>query len=206
MSWIDDWVRPGMTVLDLGANHGLYTKQFVEAVGPTGTVIAIEPNPDLAPILVGLTPHVLSLAVGDHDGDAPFYFSAQPEHGSCWIANVLVYEDRCERLRIATLDTLQRTGEVPVPIDAVKADLQGAEAAMLRGATDLLTQQRPVWFIEIWPEGLRGAGDSADAICETFRAAHYRPDGFADYDALLAATRTHTGHSSLDALFVPEER
>ena len=41
-------LAPGDTVLDIGANHGVYALQAALAVGPRGQVHALEPNPRLA--------------------------------------------------------------------------------------------------------------------------------------------------------------
>jgi FkbM family methyltransferase len=40
-------IRPGMTVVDVGANLGYFTLLMAELVGPTGLVHAFEPNPKL---------------------------------------------------------------------------------------------------------------------------------------------------------------
>ena len=48
MSWIEDLIRPGMTVVDVGANSGEFTRLFRQAVGPDGVVVAIEPHALLA--------------------------------------------------------------------------------------------------------------------------------------------------------------
>ena len=37
-------VRPGWRCLDVGANHGYYTLIMADGVGPTGNVLAVEPN------------------------------------------------------------------------------------------------------------------------------------------------------------------
>lgn len=44
-------VRPGMTVLDVGGNLGLYTVLLSRLVGPAGRVITFEPDPDLFALL-----------------------------------------------------------------------------------------------------------------------------------------------------------
>src|SRR5436309_2773873 len=48
-------VRPGATVLDVGANVGAYTLMFAAWVGDQGRVFAFEPAPDA---LAGLRTHV----------------------------------------------------------------------------------------------------------------------------------------------------
>src|ERR1043166_6217492 len=44
-------IEPGMTVLDVGANIGVHTLDLAAAVGPTGAVIAFEPQGFLHQIL-----------------------------------------------------------------------------------------------------------------------------------------------------------
>src|SRR5688572_14768172 len=40
-------LRPGMTVVDVGANQGIFTLFCANLVGPTGSVIAFEPDPEM---------------------------------------------------------------------------------------------------------------------------------------------------------------
>ena len=44
---IQSQVHPGMTVLDVGGNIGLYTLLFSQCVGDRGKVITLEPAPEL---------------------------------------------------------------------------------------------------------------------------------------------------------------
>ena len=44
-------LKPGMTVVDVGANFGYYTLLFGALVGEKGHVYAIEPNPNVVPKL-----------------------------------------------------------------------------------------------------------------------------------------------------------
>ena len=78
-------VKPGMTVIDVGANFGYYAVLFGDAVGATGRVIAIEPVPSTAAVLRktidlnGLT-HTTRLVVaaaGDRD-DAEVHMLVPP--------------------------------------------------------------------------------------------------------------------------------
>src|SRR5882724_6714622 len=45
VDWFRSNLRPGMVVLDIGANVGQYTLIAAGAVGPNGRVHAFEPNP-----------------------------------------------------------------------------------------------------------------------------------------------------------------
>src|ERR1051326_4399342 len=44
--WARRLVRPGMTVFDLGAHVGYYSRFLSKLVGPAGVVYAFEPNPE----------------------------------------------------------------------------------------------------------------------------------------------------------------
>src|SRR4051812_47558541 len=45
-TFLNQSVRPGMRILDVGSNIGLYSIQMARLVGPTGRVISFEPDPD----------------------------------------------------------------------------------------------------------------------------------------------------------------
>src|SRR5215212_3392726 len=46
-------IRPGMIVVDAGANIGVHTLYFAQATGPSGRVIAIEPQRSIFHLLCG---------------------------------------------------------------------------------------------------------------------------------------------------------
>src|SRR5437016_2911036 len=45
LAFVERFLQPGMTVLDLGAHHGLYTLLASKCVGPSGRVFSFEPSP-----------------------------------------------------------------------------------------------------------------------------------------------------------------
>lgn len=189
-----------MTVVDVGACHGLYVKGLREAVGPTGTVIAIEPQRDLVSGLVAAgASRVITAAAGDQTIATRIYRSAQYEHASLWLANVLESRGVAEDVPMVRLD------DVIEQCDAIKIDAQGAEAAILHGAPRLLSVVRPIWYVEVWRVGLEQAGSSVADLCRRFREAGYVPDG-ADWATVEAEGLRNEGHSSSDVCVIPQER
>jgi hypothetical protein len=52
VKYCQQFIKPGMVVVDVGAHIGYYTWIFSELVGPSGKVISYEPSPENFPILV----------------------------------------------------------------------------------------------------------------------------------------------------------
>ncbi len=158
-------VRPGMTVVDIGANQGLYSLLFARLAGGGGKVIAFEPDDMLYRALAanvasneGGNVRTRNTALGSRAGTMTLHRSlfnsgdnrlspqaeqAGPREG---------VEIRVERLDQAL------AGE---RVDFIKMDVQGWEMEVLRGMQGLLDEpsQTPLAiYFEFWPQGLRDAG------------------------------------------------
>ena len=197
MSWVEHYVHPGMVAVDVGANRGLYTEQFL---GRGAIVIAVEPHAEMAQYLRERYPtvRVIEAAMTDHEGTVIFHYSKASEHGSVCKANLLDDIEQAREVSAMTLDSLG-------PVDVVKVDVQGAEAAILVGATRTLRETRPIWYIELWQEGLTHAGASVGAVCDVFEAHGYVPIGQSWAEVREQGGR-QSGHSSIDALLQPKEK
>lgn len=119
---------------DVGANHGFFSVLALDLGSPS--VVAFEPNPELAGCLRTIDPHgamlrTFQLALSDRDGDAllsvPTGFTGKGSLGGTDIPSA-DYEVPCRRLE--TL--LTEWPELPPPC-FVKIDVEGHEAAVLRG-------------------------------------------------------------------------
>ena len=57
-------LKPGMTVVDLGAGSGIFTRRFAKAVGPTGRALGLDVDPDA---VASLRKDAASLALGNYE-------------------------------------------------------------------------------------------------------------------------------------------
>ena len=164
-------VRPGMHVVDVGANIGLYSLLLARLVGPGGSVQAFEPEPNLFAILrencesnnaTNIVP--FQCALGQTSGVALFHRSAF-NSGDNRLGPASVGHDALE-VRVERFDDLQ-PGSKP---DFVKIDVQGHELAALSGMEDALSSglNTRVLF-EFSPAALRKAGTAPELLPEFFR-------------------------------------
>lgn len=197
MSWIARYVHAGDLVVDVGANCGEVTKALLER---GATVLAIEPHRDMVAILRQYYPTVavLHAAAWSTPGEVVLYHSQDAAQSSLWPANLLIPKGTNEIVPAVTLD------EIAVAPVAIKVDAQGAEAAILRGSTRLLRDVRPIWYIEIWRDGLAHAGSSVGEVCDLFDAAGYVAEG-QTWAQVRDSAGSQSGHSSIDAVMVPRE-
>lgn len=212
-------LRPGMTVVDVGANVGDLTWSMREAVGPGGHVYAIEPCAETvraaeahrqaletsAPRGVGLAPVTwLTMALGRRDGEAVLYHSDAPPRHTLYPANIIAGAGagRQESVPVRTFDRLQRDGQLPRRIDLIKIDAQGAEDDILDGASVLLAEGRTIWMLEIWPAGLFGAGSSVAHLVDRLQSAHLHPID-QTWPEVLALATSCQGHAAVDVVVCP---
>ncbi|HEY2989146.1 MAG TPA: FkbM family methyltransferase [Candidatus Binatia bacterium] len=158
---------PGMTVVDIGANIGVYSRFFARLVGADGKVVAFEPAADvfrrLRHNVAGLSQvEPIHAAIGSFTGEIVLFESDELN------VDHRVYDTgenrRQTRVRCWALDDyIQPTQR----IDLVKIDVQGFELRALRGAERVLQSNAGiVVLLEFWPHGLRAAGDQPTALVD----------------------------------------
>jgi len=181
-AFLDRVLAPGQVFIDVGANDGLYALFASRKLGSSGTVLAVEPsrrelarlrehaalngaaNIRVAPVALGAASGHATLMVADgrHAGHNTFGLFG---HGGTRCE--LVDDVPVERLD----DLLAREGLERV--DVLKLDVEGAEAAVLAGASRTLAQSRPLLLVEVFDDALRAQGSSARELVEGLRALGY---------------------------------
>jgi FkbM family methyltransferase len=168
---LDRFVGPGDAVADIGANLGAFAVALSGLVGQTGSVLAFEPIPRTARLLRGLSrdlaPHpnieVVEAAVGDEIGRAQIHLPIEGSLPNFYVASLYpIHHDRAELLdvEVTTLDEHRRRGGRPFTF--VKIDVEGAELLVLRGASTVLSEDRPVVLCEIGRTERDGTHDAGD--------------------------------------------
>lgn len=154
----ESFVSHDSCIWDVGANVGVFAFSAA-ACAPSGTIVAIEADIWLAQILRqschlesqrGRDIRVVPVAVSNHDGVATFRIAARgrasnalaSSSGSTQMGGIREEQ----HVPTLTLDTLAQN--LPLP-SFVKIDVEGAEYLVLQGASKLITQTRPVFYIEV---------------------------------------------------------
>jgi FkbM family methyltransferase len=157
---IRNYVRPGMHVLDLGANIGYYTILLSELVGEQGRVIAFEPEPGCHRLLqknvAGLrlmNVEVVQAAAWHESGELEFFAN----ESDAMDHSVVPVRGTPSTRRVPAIAIDDYVGTAT--FDFIKLDIQGAEGHALRGMRRLLERHLPETIItEFWPEALTVAG------------------------------------------------
>lgn len=191
-------VRPGMTVIDVGANFGYFALIAAQRTGPAGRVLAFEPEPASFGLLVRnieANGHrqvtAVNCALGDHTGEVELFLDAvNLGRHSLTSANLMRRGGRVT-VAMTTLDAhLEKQRPAPRP-DVIKIDVQGAEGQVLLGAAETLRLARPRIILELWPHGLRNLGADPEELLGWLRALGYRWDVIEDSGDVVPGGTAH---------------
>lgn len=154
--WIEDRVRAGDTVVDIGANIGYFTMLMAHAVGPAGRVFAFEPVDENADLLERSVLEnryddrvvTYRMAVGKTTGQAALATlsleaGSQNSGGSFLLERSAVPPGHEKRtVPVSRLDDMPLGGRVKL----IKIDVEGAEPLVFEGARRLLREDAP-WIL-----------------------------------------------------------
>ena len=174
-------IRPGDTVLDLGAHLGVYALLGAAATGPTGQVHAFEPNTRFAQLLGkslatnGFSPYsrIHTVAVGAEAGETELRYSWEWAGGGHLAVGPRDASLVGETCRIVALDEM--FSDPSFTIDVMKIDVEGTETFAIRGMTRLLARSpRARIMFEFSPGMLAAHGSSAGELIRLFQQLGFR--------------------------------
>jgi FkbM family methyltransferase len=164
-------LRPGMTVVDVGAHVGYMTLLAAAAVGAAGRVWAVEPAPGNVALLRANLEHnrignveVIEAAASDRAGRIGLSLSP-------WNTgdNRAYPVPAMEQVDVAAvrLDDVLPPGVV---VDVVKVDTQGTDHRAVRGLAATIARSRPVLLVEFWPPAIIEQGEDPAGVVAGYTA------------------------------------
>ncbi len=207
-------LRPGMGVIDLGANIGTMSLLAASIVGADGFVLAVEPNPRNARLLEaskrrnGFSQIVVCQCAA---GPRVELLALHPSFSN---GTTSALPDQPDALAGATT-VPAIPPEILVPagrrIDLIKVDVEGAEHLALQGCLSIIRRDHPVIVSEFSPDllagisGLDGPSYLAWLASHGYQLSAIEPDGSAtapDPAGIMAAYRARgTDHIDILATF-----
>ncbi|HSS63313.1 MAG TPA: FkbM family methyltransferase, partial [Gammaproteobacteria bacterium] len=173
-SFLRKFLAPGMRVLDVGANFGVYTLLAARGVGAHGRIFSVEPSSTTARWLranVALNDFenvdVFEHALSDRNGELRLSMQAGAE-GRRLLADASSFE-RGERVKVLRLDEFARRCGIE-SIDFVKLDAEGAEKQIIDGGRSFFARESPLIMFEI-----KSTQDFDYSLVGKFSDLGYRP-------------------------------
>lgn len=172
-------VGRNMTVVDAGANIGLYTGLLSRLVGSAGKVISVEPDPDnfaalRAAVEANRWANVECHDCALHNRQESLLLLRDPcNSGNHALANraLLPEVGGLKAVEGRSLDELVGQRRV----DFIKIDVQGWELRVLQGARKIMASGAPLsLLVELWPQGLERNGSSAAEVLELLESFSFR--------------------------------
>lgn len=147
LMFLRHFLKPGMTVIDIGANLGVYALPIAKLVGPKGRVFAYEPASEPRALLQrsrelngAKNLEIVAAAVSDREGEANLSLGASSELNALGTAPG-------EMVRLVNLDAEDATrGWAP---DFIKIDAEGEEERIFAGGKNFFARHSPLVMMEI---------------------------------------------------------
>lgn len=180
-AFVQNFLKAGMTVLDVGAHHGLYALLASKHVGRTGKVTAFEPSPrERRALLLNLRLNrtknvtVESVALGSRNTETQLYVVDRQETGCNSLRPpVTSCATSTTKVQVRRLDDWATEHEMD-HIDFIKLDVEGGELEFLKGAERfLMGSKRPVILAEVQDIRTQPWGYSAKEIIEYLKERNF---------------------------------
>jgi len=177
--FLQQQVKPGMQILDIGAHIGLFSATASQLTGPVGKIICFEPTPGTYSVLLETlrlnkctNVTAVQAAVSDKEGEAVFYVS---NIAACNSNSLVKNKDEKELsaypVKLVTIDSIV-SGYSMQP-SLIKIDAEGAELDVLKGGVQTFKKYKPVLILGLHPDFILQKGDSLEKIWELLKSVNY---------------------------------
>lgn len=181
--FLDKILSPGMTVVDLGANEGLYTLFAAKHIGDSGVVLSFEPslrefqrlqnNLALNEEIANVQTFQIALS---NISDTQLLKVAADDHSGQNTLGDFAYEGiaclNTETVTVRRLDDVLEDLAVQ-SVDMIKIDVEGAERLVFEGTRKTLERDRPLILFELVDQALLKQGSSTNELLSYLRDLGY---------------------------------
>jgi len=174
--------RDCRVVIDVGANVGWYSLHLARTLAASGgRVFAMEPVPDTFAILTrnialnGLEGVIVATNAGFGSEARMISFFVPAFTGSVAASQRQLFPTEQNReiiCRVVTLDDFVDEQRI-ARVDLIKADVEGAEIDVLRGARRTIARDRPILFLEMLRKWAAAYGYHPNDIIDLLREYGY---------------------------------
>jgi FkbM family methyltransferase len=162
-------IKPGSTILDIGANFGFYSIIFAKRC-KDAKIHCFEPVSETFEHLVNNIYHnsasksivYNNCGVGERNGT--MNITTDLYAGNYLVENGSNYINS-ETVPIVSIDSYIEEKNIE-KIDFIKCDIEGAELFMLKGSLSTINRDKPIIFIEIYDEWTKRFGHRAKHVVE----------------------------------------
>lgn len=200
-------VKPGNTVIEVGANIGAHTVPLARLVGAHGHVHAFEPQPVIFQNLCAnialnslLNVHTYSQAAGSVSGQAILPLVDYTKLGNFGGVELLNQGEGTAVPVVRLDDVLTDLTYVSL----LKLDVEGWEQSVMEGASDLIARHRPMIYLE------NDRTDKSQSLIEHIQKLDYRlwwhtPDLYNTRNYFSNAHNEYPGIVAVNMLAIPKE-
>lgn len=153
IKFVRHFIRPGMKIVDIGANYGLYTLTIAKIIGESGRIWAFEPSEATAACLRASilenklnNVKLIQCGLSDRLGKAKLFTSQNSELNS--LTKGAASDNRHESIALSTLDHCQQQYGWK-HIDFIKLDAEGEESNILKKSKQTLSSLSPMIMFEL---------------------------------------------------------
>jgi FkbM family methyltransferase len=190
--FVYDFLKPGDTLIDVGANIGCVTAAGSLAVGDAGHVYSVEPHPQTykhlqKTIAINHCTNVTSLnvALGAEPGIVNFTDERRKDDNNC------VAQDAESGIRVPCMTLARLVDEHSISrIAVMKIDVEGFEMQVLQGAQSMLSKVDSI-YIEVLEHTLQKFGSCAADVFRLLQSHGFRCYYFKDDRSNVVAFAQH---------------